>query len=104
MPCGGQPRVEPSFAVDRRKVYSLPTMRTAKITAGGQLSIPAAVRRRWATSLVALEDQGDRLVVTPVPEDPIAAARGKLAGRIGPTTRLRSAARRDDRDAARPRG
>jgi bifunctional DNA-binding transcriptional regulator/antitoxin component of YhaV-PrlF toxin-antitoxin module len=76
-------------------------MRTARITAGGQLSIPAVVRRRWGTSRVAIEDLGDRLVVKPVPDDPIGAARGKLAGRIGSTGRLRSAARRDEQASAR---
>jgi hypothetical protein len=76
-------------------------MRTGKITAGGQLSIPAAVRRRWGTSRVAIEDLGDRLVVKPLPDDPVGAARGKLAGRIGSTDRLRSAARRDERASDR---
>jgi hypothetical protein len=27
-----------------------------KITAGGQVSLPAAIRRRWGTNAVALED------------------------------------------------
>lgn len=78
-------------------------MKTAKITAGGQLSIPAAVRRRWGTSRVAIEDHGDRLIVKPVPDDPIAAARGSLAGRVGPTERLRVAARTDEQQAGRRR-
>jgi bifunctional DNA-binding transcriptional regulator/antitoxin component of YhaV-PrlF toxin-antitoxin module len=66
-----------------------------RITRGGQISIPAAVRHRWGTSAVALEDQGDRLVIEPVPEDPIAAADGALAeefGRVDPV-HLRRAAR-----------
>jgi hypothetical protein len=41
--------------------------------------------------------------VRPVPEDPIAAARGALKGRIDSTTDLRSAARRDDLEAERRR-
>jgi hypothetical protein len=79
----------------------LSTMKKARITAGGQISVPANVRRRWQTSVVALEDEGDRLVVRPLPEDPIAAARGALEGRIN-SAGLREAARRDD-DAAEHR-
>ena len=36
-----------------------------RISKGGQISIPAAIRHRWATSTVALEDQGDRIVIEP---------------------------------------
>jgi bifunctional DNA-binding transcriptional regulator/antitoxin component of YhaV-PrlF toxin-antitoxin module len=74
-----------------------------RITAAGQLSIPAAVRRRWGTRRVAVEDLGDRLVVRPLPEDPISAARGALRGRIGSTVELRRIARANDADASRRR-
>lgn len=50
-----------------------------KITAAGQVSIPAEVRHRWETSTVAIEDEGDRIVLRPVPDDPIAALRGIFA-------------------------
>lgn len=63
---------------------------------GGQVSIPANVRRRWGTNCVAFEDLGDRLVVRPVPDDPIAAARGVLKGRLRPTDELRTRAREDE--------
>lgn len=75
-------------------------MRIAKVTTGGQVSLPASVRKRWGTLRVALDDQGDRLVVTPVPDDPIDAARGALQGRLGSSADLRRAARRDDTAAA----
>jgi hypothetical protein len=65
--------------------------------------LPASVRRRWQTSVVALEDLGDSVVVRPLPEDPIAAARGALKGRIGPTEALRKRARADEASAARRR-
>jgi bifunctional DNA-binding transcriptional regulator/antitoxin component of YhaV-PrlF toxin-antitoxin module len=78
-------------------------MKIRKITAGGQLSIPSTVRRRWRTSRVAIEDRGDHLVLKPIAEDPIAAARGAFRGRIASTTDLRSAARRDDAEAERRR-
>ncbi len=75
-------------------------MKTAKITMGGQVSIPADIRRRWGTNRVVIEDQGDRLVVKPLPDDPIAAARGALKGEITvPTEELRRIARRDEQIA-----
>jgi hypothetical protein len=77
-------------------------MKKAKITAGGQVSVPANVRRRWGTSVVALEDLGDRLVVRPLPEDPIAALRGAFKGRLS-SEGLREAARRDEEAAERHR-
>jgi AbrB family looped-hinge helix DNA binding protein len=72
-----------------------------RITKGGQISIPAAVRRRWGTSTVALEDQGDRIVIEPAPDDPIAAAEGSLAGEFGTidVVALRRVAREDARVA-----
>jgi AbrB family looped-hinge helix DNA binding protein len=57
-------------------------MRIAKITRGGQISIPSSIRHRWGTSKLALEDLGDRVVLRPAPDDPITAARGALAGEI----------------------
>jgi AbrB family looped-hinge helix DNA binding protein len=68
------------------------SMKTVKVTSGGQISVPAEVRRRWGTSTLALEDLGDRLVLTPAPDDPIAAARGALAGGLDSAS-LRRAAR-----------
>jgi len=78
-------------------------MKTARVTSSGQLSIPASIRRRWGTSRVSLDDQGDRLVVTPLPDDPIGAARGAFEGRIGPVSELRTKARRDEAAAANRR-
>lgn len=70
-----------------------------KITAAGQISIPAVIRRRWGTTSVVLEDLGDRLIVRPLPDDPIAAARGALKGRLASTGDLRAKARRDEIEA-----
>ena len=50
-----------------------------KITGAGQVSIPAEIRHRWETSTVAIEDEGDRIVVRPVPDDPISRLRGIFA-------------------------
>lgn len=57
----------------RRKVYR------HKITKAGQVSIPAEIRHRWATSTVVIEDEGDRIVLRPVPDDPVARLLGSLA-------------------------
>jgi hypothetical protein len=56
-----------------------------RISKGGQLSIPAPIRHRWATDRVLMEDRGNALLVRPIPADPIAAARGSMRG-PGPTT------------------
>jgi bifunctional DNA-binding transcriptional regulator/antitoxin component of YhaV-PrlF toxin-antitoxin module len=80
--------------------------RRMKISKGGQISIPAAIRNRWATSTVALEDQGDRIVLEPAPDDPIAAAEGALAEEFGEldSGTLRRGAREDERVAEERRG
>jgi bifunctional DNA-binding transcriptional regulator/antitoxin component of YhaV-PrlF toxin-antitoxin module len=49
------------------------------ISRGGQVSVPAAVRKRWGTRTVLAEDQGDKLVLRPAPDDPIASVRGIFA-------------------------
>lgn len=51
-----------------------------KISRGGQVSIPAPIRKRWGTTTVTLEDRGDEIVLKPAPDDPIAAAAGAFAG------------------------
>jgi AbrB family looped-hinge helix DNA binding protein len=54
-----------------------------KISKGGQISIPAPIRKRWGTGTVTLEDRGEEIILRPAPDDPIAAAAGAFAG-IGP--------------------
>jgi bifunctional DNA-binding transcriptional regulator/antitoxin component of YhaV-PrlF toxin-antitoxin module len=72
-----------------------------RISKGGQISIPAAVRHRWGTTTLAVDDQGDRLVIEPAPDDPIAAAEGALAAEFAAmdSSRLRRAAREDEQAA-----
>jgi bifunctional DNA-binding transcriptional regulator/antitoxin component of YhaV-PrlF toxin-antitoxin module len=53
------------------------------ISKGGQVSVPAAVRKRWRTRTVLAEDRGDHVVLRPVPDDPVAAAAGAFATQIG---------------------
>ncbi len=79
-------------------------MKTAKITRGGQISIPSSIRRRWGTSTLKLDDLGDSVVLTPAPDDPIAAARGALAGELSMSSgELRAAARESEAVSERHR-
>jgi AbrB family looped-hinge helix DNA binding protein len=76
------------------------SMKFLMISKGGQISVPAEVRQRWGTRRLQLEDRGDELVLRPAPEDPIAAARGALKGRLRHTSEeLRRIAREEERRA-----
>jgi bifunctional DNA-binding transcriptional regulator/antitoxin component of YhaV-PrlF toxin-antitoxin module len=55
-------------------------MKMTRISQGGQVQVPAEVRRRWGTRNVVIEDEGGYLVISPIPADPIGAAMGSLAG------------------------
>ena len=69
------------------------------ISRGGQVSVPAAVRKRWGTRAVLAEDQGDKLILRPAPDDPIAAVRGIFAAEMssGSTVdEMRAGARAED--------
>ena len=66
-----------------------------KVTGNGQVSIPAAVRSRWGVDRVVVVDLGDRVVMRPVPADPIGALRGKYRDRLPDTDSIR----RNDRQA-----
>jgi bifunctional DNA-binding transcriptional regulator/antitoxin component of YhaV-PrlF toxin-antitoxin module len=76
-----------------------------RISKGGQISIPAAIRKRWATSVVTLDVLDDRIVIEPAPDDPIAAAEGILGDEFGnvDVSRLRRVARRDESAAEKRR-
>lgn len=66
-----------------------------KISRNGQVSIPAAARARWQAERVVVVDLGDRLVVRPLPSEPIEALIGKYAS-CGPTSSGASASARAD--------
>ncbi|CAN5188160.1 hypothetical protein BH20ACT16_BH20ACT16_11340 [soil metagenome] len=53
--------------------------RRMKISRGGQISVPAAVRSRWQTNTVVVDDRGDHLVVRPVADDPVESTFGMFA-------------------------
>jgi bifunctional DNA-binding transcriptional regulator/antitoxin component of YhaV-PrlF toxin-antitoxin module len=76
------------------------------ISSGGQISVPAAVRKRWGTRTVLAEDHGDELVLRPAPDDPIAAVRGIFAEEMsgGRTIdELRTGARAEEAELERRR-
>jgi bifunctional DNA-binding transcriptional regulator/antitoxin component of YhaV-PrlF toxin-antitoxin module len=76
-------------------------MKRLRISKGGQVSIPAEVRHRWDTHTVIAEDEGDRLVLRPVPDDPIAAARGWLRDLTMTSDEMREQARREEQEIER---
>ncbi len=78
-------------------VISMKMKKRMKISKGGQISIPAPIRKRWETGTVTLDDQGDKLVIAPAPDDPIAAAAGAFAGE-GPKLNWEQV-RREEREA-----
>jgi bifunctional DNA-binding transcriptional regulator/antitoxin component of YhaV-PrlF toxin-antitoxin module len=72
-----------------------------KVSSNGQVSIPAEARARWGTEQVVMVDLGDRVVMRPLPANPVAALRGKYRGRGPNTDTARRKARSED--AARRR-
>lgn len=82
-------------------VISMLMKKRMKISKGGQVSIPAPIRKRWKTTTLTLEDRGEELVLRPAPDDPIEAAAGALASELGhiDLAELRRIAREDDRIA-----
>lgn len=75
-------------------------MKRLKISAGGQVSVPAAVRHRWKTRVVVADDRGDHLILRPAPEDPIEAAYGAFKNTSGLTLEeLRQISREEEREA-----
>ena len=55
-------------------------MRITRISQGGQVQIPAEIRHRWGTREVIIDDGGSFVRIRPVPDDPIEAVAGSLAG------------------------
>jgi AbrB family looped-hinge helix DNA binding protein len=75
-------------------------MRVATISKGGQISIPADIRHRWGVKRVMIIESETSLVLRPLPDDPIAAAKGILRdpeGHVGLTTE-EALAQLDDED------
>ncbi|MFC5333747.1 AbrB/MazE/SpoVT family DNA-binding domain-containing protein [Mycobacterium branderi] len=71
-----------------------------KVSRNGQVSIPADARARWQTDRVVVVDLGDRVVMRPLPEDPISDLAGKYP-RHPSSDEARRRARAEDIAAAR---
>lgn len=76
------------------EVQKVATNYVMRMSANGQVSIPAATRSRWHAERLVVVDLGDRIVLRPLPDEPVAALVGKYRGR-GPST---ADARGNDRE------
>lgn len=72
-----------------------------KVSSNGQVSIPAETRFRWKTDRVVLVDFGDRVVLRPLPDDPVGSMAGKYRGKGPSASGARAAARTNDAAAER---
>ncbi len=77
------------------------TTHVMKVSSNGQVSIPAEARARWKADRVVVVDLGDRVVLRPLPAEPVAELKGKYRGRGPSSDRARRRAQADD--AARER-
>lgn len=73
-------------------------MKTATISRGGQISIPAEIRHRWGATRVILVDHGTSLELRPIPADPVAALRGSLRTMGLTTDEIRAQLREEDEE------
>ncbi|MGH2786436.1 MAG: AbrB/MazE/SpoVT family DNA-binding domain-containing protein [Actinomycetota bacterium] len=76
-------------------------MKLLRISSGGQLSLPAEVRRRWATDRLVIEDLGDRVILRPIPPDPVGAAVGGLRRGRSSTKKAKERLRREEQGTER---
>jgi AbrB family looped-hinge helix DNA binding protein len=79
---------------------------TAKVSQKGWIVIPKRLRDKYALrkgTYVRILDRGDALTIVPVPDDPVAALRGMLAGGPSLTEEL-LAERARDRSSEEDRG
>ena len=67
-----------------------------KVSSNGQVSIPAETRSRWHAESVLVVDMGNRIVLRPLPDEPVKAMVGKYRGRGPSTTDARRTGRNDD--------
>jgi len=74
------------------------TSTSATVSSKGWVVIPQELRRKYGLrpgSRVQVVDYGGSLAIVPVPEDPIATARGMLAGEPSGTRELLEERRRE---------
>ena len=63
------------------KEDDVPISHVMKISPNGRVSIPADVRARWHADRVIVVDLGDRVVLRPMPADPVGELEGVYRGR-----------------------
>lgn len=68
----------------------------AKVTSSGQISLPAALRRRWASDRVLVIDRGDYAIVRPMPDDIVAFLRGSIPMDAASLEEIRAEERADE--------
>ena len=71
------------------------------VSQNGQVSIPAAARARWNVRRVIVVDLGDRVVVRPASDRPVAALEGKYKGQGPSSDQARRRARQAETSRAR---
>jgi len=67
-----------------------------KVSSNGQVSIPAEARARWNAEQVVVVDLGDRVVMRPLPDDPVENLKGKYRRRGVSSTQTRRQLRIED--------
>ena len=66
------------------------------MTSSGQISLPAALRRRWGAGHVLVVDRGDYAIVRPLPDDIVGFLRGSVTPSGGTLEDVRADERRAD--------
>lgn len=79
------------------------TATRAIVSRNGQISVPAAVRRRWGTNAVLVIDHGDYAIVRPIPDDPVTTLQGAHAGPGVTSDRARARERQTEADTEQRR-
>ena len=74
----------------------MPSGVPAKVTNSGQISLPAAIRRRWGAGRVLVVDRGDYAIVRPLPDDIVGFLRGSVPPAGESLEELRADERRAD--------
>jgi bifunctional DNA-binding transcriptional regulator/antitoxin component of YhaV-PrlF toxin-antitoxin module len=74
---------------------AMTTTYVMKVSTNGQVSIPAEARTRWLVDQVLVVDLGDRVVIRPLPAQPVAELTGKYRDR-GPSTKAARATQRTE--------
>lgn len=79
------------------------TRQIMTVSRNGQVSIPAETRSRWKTRRVLVVDLGDRVVLRPLPDDPVGELEGRYRGKGPSADEARRQARRADTARERSR-